>query len=108
MDPELSIPNIVYLDAEARKWVNPTATRKSLYPDDLNQAWLATYTVTNDWNGQIETSLFNLKATLPNEYPNMIKSLNYFFQIKGLIVKFFQVHVNRLFYQMEGNIRLMS
>ncbi|HGY4612536.1 TPA: AAA family ATPase [Proteus mirabilis] len=84
LDPELSIPNIVYLDAEARKWVNPTATRKSLYPDDLNQAWLATYTVTNDWNGQIETSLFNLKATLPNEYPNMIKSLNYFFSDKRI------------------------
>lgn len=40
--------------------------------------------MTNDWNGQIETSLFNLKATLPNEYPNMIKSLNYFFSDKRI------------------------
>ncbi|MGU0056096.1 AAA family ATPase [Enterobacter hormaechei] len=57
---------------------------------------------------QIETSLFNLKATLPNEYPNMIKSLNYFFSDKRIDSEIFQVHVNRLFYQMEGNIRLMS
>lgn len=81
---KLSAPNIVYLDAEARKWINPTATRKSLYPDDLNQAWLSNYIVSNDWDGQIETSLFNLKATMPENYPKMIENLNHFFSNKKI------------------------
>jgi len=51
----------------------------SLAQDDLSQRWLATYTPTSDWKGQLEASLFNMKATLPDLYPEMMKNLNQFF-----------------------------
>lgn len=79
---DLSIPNIIYLDAEARRWITPKRNISSLVQDDLNQRWLATYTVTEDWKGQLESSLFNMKATLPELYPEMMKTLNQFFSGK--------------------------
>ncbi|MFP9228891.1 AAA family ATPase [Pectobacterium cacticida] len=79
---DLSIPNIIYLDAEARRWITPKRNISSLVQDDLNQRWLATYTVTEDWKGQLESSLFNMKATLPELYPEMMKTLNRFFSSK--------------------------
>ncbi|QCJ71572.1 hypothetical protein C9446_18045 [Providencia heimbachae] len=79
---DLSIPNIIYLDAEERRWVTPKRNISSLVQDDLNQRWLATYTVTEDWKGQLESSLFNMKATLPELYPEMMKTLNQFFSGK--------------------------
>lgn len=81
---DLSIPNVIYLDAEERRWVSPRRTNSSLTQDDLNQRWLATYTVTEEWKGQFETSLFNMKATLPDDYPQMIDTLNQFFSGKKI------------------------
>lgn len=79
---DLSIPNVVYLDAEERRWIIPRRNISDLVQDDLNQRWLATYTPTSDWKGQLEASLFNMKATLPNLYPEMMKNLNQFFSGK--------------------------
>ncbi|ELN2578930.1 AAA family ATPase [Enterobacter kobei] len=79
---DLSVPNIIYLDAEERRWITPKRNISSLVQDDLNQRWLATYTVTEDWKGQLESSLFNMKATLPELYPDMLKTLNQFFSGK--------------------------
>ncbi|EOU3094451.1 AAA family ATPase [Yersinia enterocolitica] len=79
---DLAIPNVIYLDAEERRWIAPTRNISDLVQDDLNQRWLATYTPTSDWKGQLEASLFNMKATLPNLYPEMLKNLNQFFSGK--------------------------
>ncbi|HHZ3185616.1 TPA: AAA family ATPase [Yersinia enterocolitica] len=81
-DMDLSIPNVIYLDAEERRWITPRRNISDLVQDDLNQRWLATYTPTPDWKGQLEASLFNMKATLPNLYPEMMKNLNQFFSGK--------------------------
>ncbi len=74
----LSIPNTIYLDAEERRWVSPKRNISSLSQDDLNQRWLASYRVTDDWKGQFEASLFNMKAIMPDQYPEMINTLNQF------------------------------
>lgn len=76
---QVSSPNVIYLDAEARRWLTPKKNISSLAQDDLSQRWLATYTPTSDWKGQLEASLFNMKATLPDLYPEMMKNLNQFF-----------------------------
>ncbi|MBY4950273.1 ATP-binding protein [Pantoea sp. DY-17] len=76
---KVSSPNVIYLDAEARRWLTPKKNISSLAQDDLSQRWLATYTPTSDWKGQLEASLFNMKATLPDLYPEMMKNLNQFF-----------------------------
>lgn len=81
---DLSVPNIIYLDAEERRWVRPKREISSLSPDDPSNHWLATYIPSTDWKGQIEASLFNMKATLPDLYPEMIKTLNQFFSGKAL------------------------
>jgi hypothetical protein len=60
---QVSSPNVIYLDAEARRWLTPKKNISSLAQDDLSQRWLATYTPTSDWKGQLEASLFNMKAT---------------------------------------------
>ncbi|AOP94105.1 AAA family ATPase [Enterobacter roggenkampii] len=78
----VSSPNVIYLDAEARRWLAPKKNISSLAQDDLSQRWLATYTPTSDWKGQLEASLFNMKATLPELYPEMMKTLNQFFSGK--------------------------
>ncbi|MFS7309345.1 AAA family ATPase [Rahnella inusitata] len=79
---QVSSPNVIYLDAEARRWLTPKKNISSLAQDDLSLRWLATYTPTSDWKGQLEASLFNMKATLPNLYPEMMKNLNQFFSGK--------------------------
>ncbi|MFM5614537.1 AAA family ATPase [Aeromonas veronii] len=81
---ELSVPNIVYLDAEERRWITPKRNISSLAQDDLNQRWLASYNVTEDWRGQLEASLFNMKATSPDKYPSMIETLNKFLMGKKI------------------------
>lgn len=81
----LSVPNIIYLDAEERRWITPKSNISSLAPDDLSKNWLATYSPSSDWKGQLEASLFNMKATLPELYPKMIKTLNQFFSGKVIV-----------------------
>lgn len=78
----LSVPNIIYLDAEERRWITPKSNISSLAPDDLNKNWLATYSPSTDWKDQLEASLFNMKATLSEQYPEMLKTLNQFFSGK--------------------------
>lgn len=74
--------NIIYLDADERRWVSPQKNISSLSQDDLSQRWLATYSPSADWKDQLEASLFNMKATLPEQYPEMMKTLNQFFSGK--------------------------
>lgn len=78
----LTVPNIIYLDAEQRRWMTPKSNISSLAPDDLSKNWLATYSPSTDWKDQLEASLFNMKATLPEQYPEMMKTLNQFFSGK--------------------------
>ncbi|MHA2896831.1 AAA family ATPase [Enterobacter sp. H2G27] len=75
-------PNIIYLDADERRWVSPQKNISSLSQDDLSQRWLATYSPSTDWKDQLEASLFNMKATLPDQYPEMMRTLNQFFSGK--------------------------
>ncbi len=63
---------------------SPAKDIGSLSPDDSTQARLATYEVNDNWKGQLESSLFNMKATMPGEYPEMIATLNQFFSGKRI------------------------
>lgn len=85
--PMFDMPNLVYLDAEARRWVRPTNNIGELSPDNLSQAWLATYEATDNWQGQLESSLFNMKATMPDEYPEIITTLNLYLTGKRIEVE---------------------
>jgi ABC-type phosphate/phosphonate transport system ATPase subunit len=74
----VDMPNLIHLDAEERRWIRPKRNIASLSQDDLNLRWLANYKATEDWKGQLEASLFNMKATMPDRYPKMVALLNNF------------------------------
>lgn len=75
---KVSTPNMVYLDAEERRWVSPKNNLAKTIPDQLTQRWLTKYQVTEDWKGQLEASLINLKTTQLHKYHEVIRGLNQF------------------------------
>ncbi len=78
------VSNIVYLDAEERRWITPKQNIGKIFPDDPNLRWLVTYETSKDWKGQIEASLLNLKTTQLQKYHEVIRDLNSFFYDKEI------------------------
>jgi energy-coupling factor transporter ATP-binding protein EcfA2 len=74
----IDTPNLVYLDAEERRWVSPKRNISEPQPDLLSQRWLTRYLVTDDWKGQLEASLITLKTSQLHLYHEVIRSLNRF------------------------------
>lgn len=77
-------PNLVYLDAEERRWVSPKRNLSEPQPDLLSQRWLTRYIVTDDWKGQLEASLITLKTSQLHLYHEVIRSLNRFLSDKAI------------------------
>lgn len=77
-------PNMIYLDAEERRWVMPTQNVAETLPDLLKQRWLTQYVVSNDWQGQLEASLITLKTTQLHRFHEVNRSLNQFLTGKEL------------------------
>jgi predicted ATPase len=77
-------PNMIYLDAEECRWVPPKRRVGRLLPDDSRLRWLVKYQVTEDWQGQLESSLINLKVTKLHAYHEMIRQFNQFLQDKRI------------------------
>lgn len=75
---KVSAPNMMYLDAEERRWVTPKKNLTEPLPDQLAQRWLTKYRVTEDWKGQLEASLINLKATQLHKFHEIIRLFNRF------------------------------
>ena len=78
------VPNIIYLDAEERRWVNPRRNVGSPEPDLLSQRWLTRYQVSEDWKGQLEPSLIALKTTQLHKFHEVLRNLNLFLQGKEI------------------------
>lgn len=76
--------NIVYLDAEERRWITPIQNIGKIFPDDSDLRWLVTYAASKDWKGQLEASLLNLKTTQLHKYHEVIRGLNSFFYDKEI------------------------
>lgn len=71
-------PNIIWLDAEERRWVNAKKNIGKSLAEPLNLRWLYRYQATDDWKGQLEASLVNLKVTQLHTFHNVIRDLNTF------------------------------
>jgi AAA15 family ATPase/GTPase len=71
-------PNILWLDAEERRWVKPKRNIGKSLPEPLNLRWLYRYQATEDWKGQLEASLVNLKVTQLQTFHKVIRDLNRF------------------------------
>ena len=71
-------PNILWLDAEERRWIKPKRNIGESLPEPLNLRWLYRYQASEDWKGQLEASLVNLKITQLQTFHKVIRDLNKF------------------------------
>lgn len=71
-------PNVVFLDAEERRWVLPKKRVGEFLADAPKLRWLPRYVATEDWEGQLEASLINLKLTHKAKFEQVLKHLNNF------------------------------
>lgn len=72
-------PNIIYLEAEERRWVRAKGDPGKPIADDPSKRWLVTYKPTENWEGQVESSLIALKILNEQEYLRTLEDLNRFF-----------------------------
>lgn len=74
-----TLPNIIFMDAEERRWVAPKTNIGEMQAEQPALRWLPRYLASEDWHGQLEASLLNLKITQPRRFNQVIKDLNQFF-----------------------------
>ena len=77
-------PNLVYLDAEERRWVPPRRGTGKPAPENSELRWLVNYKVTEDWQGQLEASLITLKTSKLHLFHEIIRELNQFLHGKEI------------------------
>lgn len=81
---KVDVPNILFLDAEERRWV---AARRSVgeHTAELpGRRWLPKYQASEDWKDQLEASLITLKTTQLHKYHEIIRLLNGFLSGKEI------------------------
>ncbi len=71
-------PNLLYLDAEERQWVSPRRNVGQPLSEESRLRWLVKYQATEDWKGQFEASLINLKTVKLHTYHEVVRDLNAF------------------------------
>lgn len=94
-------PNMIFLDAEERRWVTPRRRVGELRPENLAQRWLSRYLVSEDWEGQLEASLLAMKTADEKRFKALIEDMNAFLSGKAILPKV-TLGENRL------NVRLAS
>jgi ABC-type lipoprotein export system ATPase subunit len=77
-------PNIIHLDGEERRWVRPQGDPGRPIADDPSERWLVRYKPTEDWEGQLESSLVALKTLDDPHYQKVIADLNQFLVGKAI------------------------
>ena len=71
-------PNVVFLDAEERRWVLPRKSVGEHVADQPGKRWLPKYIASEDWRDQLEASLITLKTTQLHKYHEVVRLLNTF------------------------------
>ncbi len=76
--------NLIYLDAEERRWVIPRRNIGAPLPENSKARWLTGYKATEDWQGQLEASLITLKTSKLHLYHDLLRELNGFLHNKEI------------------------
>lgn len=82
---KVSFPNMIYLDAEERRWVSPKRNLGEHIADQPSLRWLPKYIPSEDWKGQLEASLMTLKTTNLHRYHEVIRAMNQFLNGKEIV-----------------------
>ena len=80
-------PNVIFLDAEERRWLPPRRGIGEMKPENPQMRWLATYKVTDQWEGQLEASLLSLKTSALHRFHEMIRDMNAFLSGKEILTE---------------------
>jgi predicted ATPase len=78
-------PNMLFLDAEERRWVTPKRGLGEMKPENLQQRWLTQYQVSESWEGQLEASLLAMKSAALHRFHDLIKDMNSFLSGKKIL-----------------------
>lgn len=81
---KIEFPNVVFLDAEERRWVSPRKNVGEHTAELPGRRWLPKYAVSDDWKDQLEASLITLKTTQLHKYHEVIRLLNGFLSGKEI------------------------
>lgn len=73
-----TLPNVIFMDAEERRWVAPKRNVGEHIAEQPVLRWSPRYIATEDWKGQLEASLINLKVTQPKRFFRVLDELNLF------------------------------
>lgn len=73
-----TLPNVIFMDAEERRWVAPKRNVGESLAEQPTLRWSPRYIATEDWRGQLEASLINLKVTAPKKFFHVLGELNAF------------------------------
>jgi ABC-type transport system involved in cytochrome c biogenesis ATPase subunit len=79
-----ALPNIVFMDAEERRWVTPKRRVGEFLAESPQLRWLPRYLATDDWDSQLEASLINLKLTHEAKFKKVLSDLNAFLFDKSI------------------------
>ncbi|MCP4104693.1 MAG: ATP-binding protein [Desulfobacteraceae bacterium] len=77
-------PNLIYMDAEERRWIPPKRGVGKPIPEDSKLRWLVRYKTTEDWQGQLEASLITLKTSNLHFFHEIVRELNKFLYAKEI------------------------
>lgn len=81
---EESMPNMIHLDGEERRWIAPRKGLGEVVADDPQLKWLVGYRATEDWQGQLESSLIAQKTLDEVQYRKILNDLNEFLSPKRI------------------------
>lgn len=73
---KVEFPNVLFLDAEERRWVAPRKNVGEHTAEQPGRRWLPRYQASEDWKDQLEASLITLKTTQLHKYHEVIRLLN--------------------------------
>ena len=88
-------PNIIFLDAEERRWVKPRRGLGEVRADNSEIRWMPSYRATENWEGQLEASLLALKSAALHRFHEVIREMNGFLSGKEILTDV-ELGVNRL------------
>lgn len=77
-------PNIIFLDAEERRWIAPRRGLGEIIPDNPKNRWLSRYSASDAWEGQL-SSLLSLKVAEQDRFLGLIQDMNAFLSGKAIL-----------------------
>jgi energy-coupling factor transporter ATP-binding protein EcfA2 len=80
-----STPNIIYLDAEERRWLKAEKKIGKPVQEDMGKRWLYKYQASKNWDSQLEASLITLKTTSLHKFHEVVRLMNTFFVDKEIV-----------------------